>query len=608
MISFNREFLRRTFNEKQEEVLIAICGKEPYEWSTVYREIVLEVGMKGSKNFVIQSAIDYVCYKIMCMLDPHSYFTKVTGRTIPYTRDIPFDFVNTSAVNEAQARHVFFELIQKALRLTIDPKTGDQWFARYAGMDLREGGWGDITRTVIEFPSQQPGWGTIRLMSFNSTKTAPEGTHMLFYIGDELSRAETKITYNEAKALYQLGLYNTGASFPNKVGKTIVFAYPNETDFDLTHELYEESFKKPNVFARRYATYELNPTITKEMLAYEFVDDPVTARRIRECIKPISKDNFYQPYTDKLDEIVRPDLHNKVQYKIVTKNRVVQGVTKVYTGIEFLGILGDNKVRCFAADQSKTRDRFVILGGYNETIDERQIAFFLEDERKVVNTNKRPVIDIMIVIEPAQSRPIDYLRMGEIYTALLKAFPNTVSWNSDHYQNEKLRQEVEAKGIRSETYNFSNPQQVMIYTKMRANVWVNNMAMCNDGHRIIKMGSNMLTLSELFVHEGKRLIKDGPKIDHPRDGSKDIQDSAAILVNDLMALETEGRLIADGIDSIPEPKLLEFAERYMIERQRLRNANVHEREHATRVAPILGLTVKQTEKLKIYVEEMYPNT
>ena len=105
-------------------------------------------------------------------------------------------------------------------------------------------------------------------------------------------------------------------SFPNGVGKAVGWAYPNPSSFDLTHELVDTLKNILGCYVRRYSAFEFNPARTKDMVQKEYDIDKAEAERIFECIKGVSKDNFYQPYPDKLTEAIVPNIKNKIHYKI----------------------------------------------------------------------------------------------------------------------------------------------------------------------------------------------------------------------------------------------------------------------------------------------------
>ncbi len=290
VISFQKEFLGRSLSKLQEDTYLAAWGPKGGEWSTQYSQIVLLVGMKGGKNFWIEGDVAYLAYFISMLRDPHDYFTKITKRPMPYQLSCSFDVPFVTSVSEAQTRFVTFNGIQKVLKRTMDPKTkSDNWFEKHIGLDLRET-FGDITRNEIVFPERKKtsGIGGLRLFGYNSNPSAAEGLHMIRFYADELSRATTKASYKVAKDVISLGTYNTLASFPNRVGKVIQVSYPNSTQFDVTNEEYENSKSLDFIYGLKAATYEFNPTITKDML--NTVDQESAEFKLKyECIKPERK-------------------------------------------------------------------------------------------------------------------------------------------------------------------------------------------------------------------------------------------------------------------------------------------------------------------------------
>ena len=558
--------------------------------------------MKSGKNFIGEIVVAFACYYICCLNNPHEYFTEITGIPQAYTKDKNFDIVNVSSVDESQARQVFFDTVKNVLRLTKDPKTGENWFERYVGLNLKEGGFGgNLKSKIIEFPTKESGRGTIRLMSFNSTASAPEGIHCLLFIADELSRADTKLKYQQADKLLNLGLNNTTASFQNRVGKVIEWSYLNDTDFDLTNDRYELSFTLPQIYGAKYATWEVNPNVTKETFADRYKADPVKAKQVFEGIKPKSRDAFFQPYVGKIQEAVS-SVENRIRFNRTIVTRYVKDKTFQFTAIEIIQLLGDMKVRCFSADPSKVRDRFVITGGYMETRDPLKMDIFLEGTQEVISTNKKPVIDIVIIIEPTPDRPIDYVGIGEIFTALIKAFPNTKSINSDHFQNEKLRQEIITQGVQSETYFFSNQKQMRLYTILRANVWNNNIEICTDSHNFITIKNQPASFTDLWSFEAEHLIKEGQTIDHPNYGSKDLTDSIAITNYDLMMLEALG----DTTEAQSEDKFRRLTTIYMEEKYKLIQEEIYtEIQIDVILKEKLSLREGEYSRLKDFVKENY---
>ena len=141
VITFQEKFLNRTVGDRQKEAYHAVWGDKVGVWDTTYTQIVLEVGMKGGKNFWAEGDAAFAIYFINHLVDPHKFFTKATKIPIPYTPEKTFDIINGSAVNEEQARRAFFDSIKSVLKLVKDPEDRDKrnWFNKYTKLDLREG-------------------------------------------------------------------------------------------------------------------------------------------------------------------------------------------------------------------------------------------------------------------------------------------------------------------------------------------------------------------------------------------------------------------------------------------------------------------------------------
>lgn len=302
VLSFQKEFLNRNLSALQKEAYLALWGSKGGEWSTQYFQSVLLVGMKGGKNFWMEGDIAYTAYFISMLKDPHDFFTRLTKRLLPYPKQTNFDIPLVTGVNELQTKFVGFNGVHRVLRNTMDPKNReDNWFEKYVGLDLRKT-YGAFTRNEIIFPSRvkNSSEGVIRIFGMNHSPSTAEGLHMIRFYADELSRAETKAAYKAARKSLSVGIYNTTASFPNSVGKVIQFSYPNAVRWDVVHEDYLKGKEIDSIYALKAATYEFNPTLTKELLST--LDPESEEFKLKyECIKPVKHYKSYKEFSDSLN-------------------------------------------------------------------------------------------------------------------------------------------------------------------------------------------------------------------------------------------------------------------------------------------------------------------
>ena len=608
----------------QREVLRALVGSDPYEWSTEYQQFNLAIGQGGGKNtYIIAPCTAYVAYKIANMRDPWLYFSRFL--TEPLDRmSTKFEMPNSSMVTERQAKNVHFSKMQGVIRQTMMPEDGKRgtrnWFATYAGLDIRES-FGDMLSKTITIPTQA-GCGQIVLHSFDSTPTAPEGLHIIWAIVDEASRADTEPKFRDMALLWKVYIGNLNTRFPRGIGKVINFSYLNNSEYDFTHALLlmaEEERKlseHPIIFAVNKSTFEMNPNSNKDdpSIQAAYRNDPTDAKARYEGIKGDSREGFYQPHPEKIPECFF-EMASPVDYEFGITERTVENPTsaakeiKRFVKVNLTRITGDSRVRGWAYDAGVSGDAFVLKGAYVETMDVMKDELFIHgsDKPELIVMNKRPVIDIVIVWQPQKGVIIDYLNIGDVLGKLLNKFPNSRFAYSDHYNNEKFRQEIMAKGVTSETLNFSNSQQMQLYTKLRWMFWNNIPQIILDHDHSITKGGLTKTVGEWNLLEHRKLLKiNDNKVDHPQGGSKDMADVDAILCTHLAQLESVATFAVGGFDDLSDEKKTKLAQRLIETRCRFNIAGMPRKDVLKAVAEEMKIALDDAEVLEEYADERYP--
>ncbi|GAG16007.1 unnamed protein product, partial [marine sediment metagenome] len=256
----------------------------------------------------------------------------------------------------------------------------------YIGLDLREKGLGDLQKKTITFPS--PGnnraLGRVVCHSFDSSPSSPEGLIIFRAVLDEPSRANTNSKFGLATKLFNMLRGNAKASFPNGLGKVMMFSYPEQKINDLTVQRYEAGLKYPKrQFVRKFPTWVYNPTIKRSDFNDEYRDDPIEAGCRFGCEIPHNRYGFFIPYPQKIKECFSKDLFSPLSYKPgTTRRHTIGGRSRVYheyTSVEILGeIVGDKRERFWGGDAGKTNDLFVLVGGYAQPL-EQPSSFKIED-------------------------------------------------------------------------------------------------------------------------------------------------------------------------------------------------------------------------------------
>lgn len=135
ILTFAREFLGRRLSEPQQTVLTTIVGTDPARISIDKQMVVAAVGQGGGKNYTFETLVSYYAYWITNLIDPFTYIPSLTGND-PLDRSRNIDIGNSTLVNKEQAERAFFVNAKNAIVSTKDPATGDNWFERYAGLNI----------------------------------------------------------------------------------------------------------------------------------------------------------------------------------------------------------------------------------------------------------------------------------------------------------------------------------------------------------------------------------------------------------------------------------------------------------------------------------------
>ncbi|HET53751.1 MAG TPA: hypothetical protein ENN33_00880 [Ignavibacteria bacterium] len=551
---FVREYMRSVEpSPEQWEVIKGVFPEIPTKegWFFGVEEIILRIGQGGGKNTVMLIVCNYAFYLWCCLEDPHEYFN--------LQKDEDFDVLIYSQVNLLQARRVFFGRLTRVMINTIDPETGHNWYSQNIGLKIREYGQKDVKTESINIPHRNKIYGGISIYVMDTSAKSVEGYAIWMRITDEPSRANTPIKYATAKHQYETanGNQNTRFNIGFKLG--MMFAYPEQEVNDLLIEQYQNHVKKgrantieinDHILVAWFYAHVFNPKLSEadyQKALNKPGADVIDINRRWKAEVPPNRFGFFMPYMEKIHECANPKLINPVKYKsILTERKVtVRGVDDIrkFTAIEIIETLRDDRRRYWGMDTSETGDSFIIVGGYPDVLDHEVTTLELEhyksDGNKVIEKiafNCKPVIDIIIKYIPSKEFPVDYVNVENNLVKLLGSeYKGSRGIRSDKYQSESLKQKMLDIGIRgAEATFFSNPVQVRMGKIVRHLVWNNAIEYLDDATLIREM--TML------------LMINNNKIDHPDGESKDIYDSMANCVCQI--IESGINMIALDIDGI----------------------------------------------------------
>ncbi len=274
---------------RKETLLALYDGDEAAaekRWRHTCKEIIMQIGKGGGKDFTSTIAVAYVVYLLLCLKDPAEYYGKGSGDSI--------DIINI-AINADQAQRVFFENFMNKIEKC-------KWF---------EGKYVDKAGSV-KFDKN------INVYSGHSEREAFEGYNTLMVILDEIAGfAEAPDDAEEgdelqktSRAIYKMYRASVSSRFPD-FGKLVLLSFPrHEDDFiqkkyndviaeketeiitqrlkrdadlpdgtpgneiDVTYEVdHIIKYSRPRVFALRLPSWLMNPARTIEDLTDDFFDD-----------------------------------------------------------------------------------------------------------------------------------------------------------------------------------------------------------------------------------------------------------------------------------------------------------------------------------------------
>lgn len=269
------EIVRHATQIYKPETLCQLMGKkqglEYYSKYTI-NEIVAMIGKGGGKDHSSRVGFAYIVYLLHCLRDPLEYFGKAYGVTI--------DLINL-AVNAQQAKNVFFDPLKKLL-------LNSPYFNEVAMFEPR-------VSELIFF--NRP----IRCFSGHSESEGWEGYEILVAVLDEIAAFKTEAelkgeirSKGSASAIYNMSKLSVMSRFP-KVGKVILLSFPRHKD-DFIVERYKAATEHDELktWAIKAATWESNPTITREDLEPEFRRNNVEAESRFACNPPAMEDPFFR--------------------------------------------------------------------------------------------------------------------------------------------------------------------------------------------------------------------------------------------------------------------------------------------------------------------------
>ena len=202
---------------------------------------------------------------------------------------------------------------------------------------------------------------------------------------------------------------------------------------DMIVKLYERSLTSKYSTGFHYATWEMNPYITKKDLEQEFLDDPIKALRDFGAVPP----NSSAPYIEDIDQVSSTiNRKNKNSFKIATYTaKSSSGKDHTAGKVVFTNQPDANK-RILAIDAGEKNNSFAFVTGYWDS----QL--------------ERPVFDGIGEIQPKPLYPLNFTFLYEDILVPIIERMNVQLVVADRWQSTKILSDlVEECDIEAEQYS-----------------------------------------------------------------------------------------------------------------------------------------------------------
>ena len=324
------------------------------------------------------------------------------------------------------------------------------------------------------------------LRSDHSNSSSLVGRTVKCGILDELARFKDKSQRSSAKEVYTAVKYST-QSF-GKHGITVSITSPILAD-DFAMQLYYKS-QDPvlgkGMLGYKLATWEMNPNITREDLQPEFERNPEMAERDFGA----NPSHAIETYFKEPERIVHPAVMTKREHPVIGN----------YPSPTFVG--DPRYTYVLAGDPAIKNDAFGLALGHK-------------------NQEGKVIIDLMHRFKPSGGRELSFDMIKRFVDLLLQKF-NIRLFVTDVWYYVALNQELEKKKIEVVKHVVKKED----YDYLKELIYTQNIEYYNH---------------PVFIEELQNLELVRDRVDHPRDGSKDIADAVCNCCYGLRKIENTRR-------------------------------------------------------------------
>lgn len=482
-----RDIIETTSQIYKLETLVELYGQDKAQemWdNNTVNELVCMIGKGGGKDLSSRIAVAYTVHKLHCLRDPLEYYGKARGTYV--------DILNI-AVNAKQADLVFFQPLKNMLDMS-------GYFRDEVGYEPR--------RDNVVFDTTP-----VRLHSGNSEAEAWEGLDLFIAVLDEIAAFRSddagrgsNAGRQNAEAVYQMSKVSAMSRFPD-FGKVILLSFPR-FDNDFIMQRYDAAGAEAGVKRWKAPTWEVNPSITREMLEPEFRRNPVESEMRFACNPPTMIDAYFRDparvracFKGNKEFIDRGNGDSKEVLREIEEIIPVDSTGRLKDW--FKPALDDEHMRYIHVDLGLKKDRAAICMAHSPGTRKIETAYGEFEDLPVV------IMDLIYYWEATEGHDIDFDEVRSFVRMLSRRFP-IGKVTLDRWQSLDTIAIFQKWGLRAEQRS------------VRTNDYDNLATLFYDGR------FSGYFHDELVEQELLRLqLKSNGKVDHPKGFHDDLSQALA---------------------------------------------------------------------------------
>lgn len=519
----SEKFLGIKLFPKQKEILQQYYTYE--DSNRKYNTLIIIAGMRSSKSSLSAIISLFETHKLLAHVNPQKYYGLLPGQRI---------YIVNIANARKQSSETIFASVDSIIRTNPWWRTYIAWLKsrEKAELNIRSGDLFHKTEVSYEFRNKQ-----VYIVSEQSNSASLAGRTIKLFLSDEISRTDVsedevqgKSQKRSAQAIFNT-LSRATKTFKSE-GLTVVVTSPMyEDDYGMqllyrcgTLNIGENGKNHIMTLASRfkgeriatylgfhYATYEMNPNITREDLVAERASSTESYRRDYEAIPPSSISPFIE-HPFKVDECIvnkEPIAYfDDVEFVEEARDKFGKVLeAKTYIGKKLISIK-PNRMNYYyiCCDPGEKYDSFTLCMAHPEEITTEAY----DRNGKVVPAKRlKTVIDLLLEWKPDKERGITVkFEDAEKVIAILAENLTIKKVTYDQWNSTRSLQTLFSQNIRGELLKISTPMYEIFRTRIYG--------------RLIELPPN-----DALIDQIKKLQRIRQKVDHMPGTHKDLADVVA---------------------------------------------------------------------------------